>query len=203
MHRARAASPSGSPHPIVRDAAAGKLPRWAVAGPARVRHMRRVAALLDEWARASGRDEAERGRWRAAGMLHDVLREADPAVLIREVPRDLRGLPPALVHGPAAAARLRREGVEDEPLLEAVAYHTIGRPGLALPGRMLYVADFLEPGRSFEADWRAELRARMPGDLDAVLRAVVDARIDHLMSEGSGVRPETLAFRESLAEEGR
>ncbi len=193
---------TGALHPVVRAAAGGTLPRWSVAVPERVEHMRRVAALLDGWARASGREESERARWRAAGMLHDVLRDADPEDLLPDVPEELRDLPPKLVHGPAAASRLRAEGVADEGLLEAVAFHTIGKPGLARLGRMLYVADFLEPGRSFEPEWRAELRSRMPGELDDVLRAVVAARIDHLEAQGSRVRPETVAFRRTLEEVG-
>jgi HD superfamily phosphohydrolase YqeK len=199
----RATRASRAMHPIVRGAAAGELPPWAEAGERRVEHMRRVAELLDGWARASGHGDEERGRWRAAGMLHDVLREADPERLAPAVAPELRDLPSSLLHGPAAAARLREEGVADAELLEAIAYHTIGRPGLGLLGRMLYAADFLEPGRTFEAEWRADLRARMPGDLDAVLPVVVAARIEHLISSGSRARAETLAFWNTLAEEGR
>lgn len=189
------------PHPLVAAAARGDLPPWADAGEARVAHMRRVARLLDGWAGERDLDDAGRARWRAAGMLHDVLREAEPTSLVPLVPPSLRDLPDSLLHGPAAATRLREEGVRDEGLLEAVAYHTIGRAGLGPLARMLYVADFLEPGRTFEPGWRAELRARMPEDEPAVLAEVVAARIGHLVASRSTVRPESLEFWNALVEE--
>lgn len=189
------------PHPLVAAAARGELPPWADAGAARVAHMRRVARLLDGWAGERGLDDAARARWRAAGMLHDVLREAEPASLVPLVPPSLRDLPDSLLHGPAAATRLREEGVRDEGLLEAVAYHTIGRAGLGSLARMLYAADFLEPGRTFEPAWRAELRGRMPEDEPAVLAEVVAARIGHLVASRSKVRPESLEFWNALVEE--
>jgi len=190
-----------APHPLVAAAADGELPPWAEAGAARVAHMRRVAGLLDGWAGECGLGDAERARWRAAGMLHDALREAEPRSLVPLVPPSLRDLPASLLHGPAAATRLREEGVRDEGLLEAVAYHTIGRAGLGPLGRMLYVADFLEPGRTFEPEWRAALRGRMPDDEPAILAEVVAARIGHLVAARSNVRPESLEFWNALVEE--
>jgi 2-amino-4-hydroxy-6-hydroxymethyldihydropteridine diphosphokinase len=94
------------------------------------------------------------------------------------------------------AARL---GDGDAELAEAVRYHTLGHPALGQLGRALYLADFLEPGRDFEEEWRAELRARMPEDLDGVLREVVRARIQNLLSADRPVRAETVAFWNSLA----
>jgi HD superfamily phosphohydrolase YqeK len=164
--------------------------------------MRRVAALMDVWAARLDLADAERARWRAAGMLHDVLREADPESLAATVEPALRAVPDSLLHGPAAAARLRAAGVGDEGLLEAVAFHTIGRAGMGTLGRMLYVADFLEPGRTFEREWRAGLRERMPDEAPAVLPEVVAARIRHLLAAGSRVRPESLGFWNALVEEG-
>lgn len=152
---------------------------------------------------ASGLGGRDVTRWKAAGMLHDVLRDADPADLVDRVPPHLRSLPASLLHGPAGADRLRREGVEDEAFLQAIAYHTVGHAGLGRLGRALYIADFLEPGRTFEREWRAGLRARMPAEKDAVLPVVVAARIRHLIDRGSAVHPESLAFWNGLVEEGR
>jgi len=67
-----------SPHPPVSAAAAGRLPRWAAAGEERRAHMARVAALLEAWARDLGLGNRDILRWRAAGYLHDALRDASP-----------------------------------------------------------------------------------------------------------------------------
>jgi len=191
------------PHALVESAAQGRLPDWAVAGGERRAHMARVAALLGEWADALGLDVVDRMRWRAAGHLHDTLRDERPEALRPQVPERFRLLPGPLLHGPAAAERLREAGVADDELLHAIAFHTIGDAGLRGLGRALYAADFLEPGRAFLSDWRAELRARMPLELDAVLGEIVRARIENLLARGSPVLPETMGLWNALASRER
>ncbi len=161
--------------------------------------MARVAELLDAWAAEFGLPDGERARWRAAGWLHDALRDADPEVLRPRVPPDRQGLPGAVLHGPAAAERLRIDGVDDGEFLRAVACHTIGSHRLRRLGRALYAADFLEPGRDFEPEWRAGLRDRMPHALDDVVREIVQARIRYLVQRGIELLPDTVAFWNALA----
>lgn len=107
-------------------------------------------------------------------------------------------LPGKLLHGPAAAGWLAREGVGDDGLLRAVAFHTIGHPELDTAGVALYAADFLEPGRAVRAEWRASLRQRMPGELDEVALEVAHARTEHLRGIDGSIRAETAAFLELL-----
>lgn len=178
-------------HPVLARAADGTLPAWAVLGEGRAQHVARVAECLDRWAKALGQPDEERARWRAAGYLHDALRDADPAELDVKVAPEW---PPALWHGPAVAARLRADGVEDEELLTAVAYHPVGHPELGTLGRFLYLADFLEPGRPQRAEWRAALRARLPEQARDVLLEVAAARIGHTLRKGGPLLRETVEF---------
>lgn len=184
----------------IEEAAAGRLPPWAQVSEARLAHIGRVAALMDSWAAALALDEAERRRWRAAAWLHDALRDAPAKALRAELPPPQNAWPAALLHGPAVAARLRAEGMEDEGLLRAIAYHTLGHPELDLAGRALYLADFLEPGRGFTPASTAALRARMPEAMDAVLRNVVALRLRHLVESGHLLRPETVDFWNAIVE---
>lgn len=163
--------------------------------------MDRVAELLGGWAAELGLPEVERRRWRAAGLAHDLLRDSDPESLRVHLPPTLSHLPGPLLHGPAAAERLRIDGVEDGELLTAVAYHTVGDPRFEQLGRALYAADFLEPGRAFLPEWRAERRERMPGDFDDVVREVVSARIRHRIERAAPLLPRTLAFWNTMARE--
>lgn len=179
-------------------ASRGELPSWAVAGSARREHIRRVAALMADWAARLGLGPEERKRWSAAAWLHDALRDAPAEVLRPMVPPELRDLPGPLLHGPATASRLRAEGVDDAALLDAVAFHTLGHPHFDRLGRALYLADFLEPGRTFEPVWRAALRARLPEAMETVLVEVAAARIEHLLMMQRPIRTETLAFWNSL-----
>lgn len=180
----------------MRAAAAGRLPGWAVAGPERLAHVGRVVALMQEWAAALGLSDVEAARWRAAGWLHDALRDEDPAVLRRELAPEWADAPGPILHGPAAARRLGDE--VDAAVADAIRYHTLGHPRLDRLGRALYLADFLEPGRDFLVDRRASLRARMPAELDAVLVEVVASRLRHLVEGRRPIRGETAAFWSSL-----
>lgn len=190
-----------SHHPIVEDAAGGRLPEWAVAGEDRRAHMARVADLMGSWAASVGLGTSEVVRWRAAAYLHDVLRDADPETLRRRVPPALQGLEGPLLHGPAASERLRVDGVEDGELLSAVAYHTVGSSDFGLLGRALYAADFLEPGRSFLPEWREGMRARVPAELDDVVFEIVGSRIRHRVERGGRILSRTLDFWNRLVEE--
>lgn len=181
-------------HPIVKSAAKGKLPGWAEVDQQRYAHMERVAALLDEWARAARLSADERRRRVALGFLHDSLKALSPKKLRPLCKKKHRHLPGPVLHGPAAAALLAEEGVEDKSLLRAIAYHTIGHPQLDDAGKALYAADFLEPGRDMRNKWREKLRARMPAELDAVTCEILAARIGHTIKRRRVVQPETFDF---------
>jgi 2-amino-4-hydroxy-6-hydroxymethyldihydropteridine diphosphokinase len=185
-------------HPVVAAASRGELPSWAVAGAARREHMARVAGLLDAWAAALGVSDDDRARWRAAGYLHDALRDEHPEALRPLVPAALRDLPGPMLHGPAVAQRLRRESVADEELLAAVASHTTGAAGLGTLGLALYAADYLEPGRDYGSDVHASLRARMPGKLQEVVLAVAGERMMHALERKRAIHPGTLALWNEL-----
>lgn len=183
----------------IEAAAAGRLPAWARLSDRRRAHAGRVAALMDEWASGYGLEPAARARWRAAGWLHDALRDADPDTLRDRLRPPFDDLPASALHGPAVAERLRAEGVADEALLAAIAYHTLGHPNFERLGTALYLADYLEPGRAFAPAWRASLRARMPDATERVLPKVAAARIRFLLASGLPLRPETVAFWNAVA----
>lgn len=189
-------------HPLVRAAGGspGQLPSWARLGPERREHAERVAELLDEWAAELGLPETERIRWRAAGRLHDAMKDADPAMLRTFVPDD-GPWPDSLLHGPACAAKLRAEGIQDEDLLAAVTHHSTGHPALDDLGRYLYLADYLEPGRPSDPEGRAALRARLPGERRSVLREVAARRIAGLLRRGLPILPPSIEFWNRLVGE--
>ena len=169
-----------------------ELPTWAVVSERRIAHIARVTALLDEWAVAMSLDEAERAAWRDAGRWHDALRDADEATLRKLLPE--AHLPVTMLHGPAAAARLRTDGERRDDLLHAISHHTTGSDRFERVGRALYMADFLEPGRAFAAADRAFLARHTPADFDGVFRQVVRVRIEWAVREGKSLYPETVAL---------
>jgi HD superfamily phosphohydrolase YqeK len=186
-------------HPLVAGAARGELPGWAQAGPARREHIERVRVLLEEWAVAMELPAVERARWCAAGVLHDALRDAPPEELRPQVPPALRDLPASILHGPAVAERLRREGVSDRGLLRAVGFHTLGHPKLDDAGRALFAADVLEPGRKYRPEWRRKLRERFPRRPVEVTREVSRARIAWQLEDARPLHRHSMEFWNVLA----
>lgn len=173
-----------------------ELPEWAQVTARRRGHIGRVAALLAEWAGALGVGAGERARWLRAAALHDALKDA-PAERIAALARPRLG-PPGLWHGPAAAVRAEQDGEDDHGVLDAVRYHSVGYAGWDRVGRMLYLADFLEPGRRFARNARGAWLARVPEDPDGALREVACARIVGGLRRGWQLLDETVAFWNAL-----
>ena len=151
---------------------------------------------MESWAQAGGRSAAERTRHRRAAVLHDALRDADPETLRALVGEDA-GLPKALWHGPAAAALAARHGEKDAGVLAAVRWHTPGWRGWDEVGKALYLADYLEPGRTHDGD-AAQLAARVPGEQGAVLREVAARRMGWLLRTGKPIARQTWDFWNGL-----
>lgn len=172
------------------------LPPWAQVSKGRRKHIVRVTTLLADWADALRLSSAEREAWIDAGRYHDALRDAPVDAL-----RELAGSTMAeveLLHGPATATKLEREGESRRGLLDAIRYHSIGWTGWDRVGRALYMADYLEPGRTFDLDRRAELAARVPNDFDGAFRDVVRARMTYAREQGYTEYPESVDLLASV-----
>jgi 2-amino-4-hydroxy-6-hydroxymethyldihydropteridine diphosphokinase len=172
------------------------LPPWAVVSDARRQHIARVTALLDSWTATMQLGAAERAAWHDAGAWHDALRDAPPDTL--GSPAIDPAFPRGAWHGPAAAERLRAEGEMREDVLAAIAWHTVGDAGWAATGRALYCADFLEPGRSFLRAERSTLAREFPEAPAAVLRSVVQMRLNLALREHAAIHPRTIALWNSV-----
>lgn len=160
------------------------LPEWTQASAERRAHIERVVGLLSTWADAMRVTAKERDRWLRAGWLHDALRDAPFADRV--------------AHGPAAADRAAATGERDRGVLDAVRYHTLGSADWDDVGRMLYLADFLEPGRAADPPDRADLARRVPTERDAVLREVARRRLEWVLRSGWSLPAETVAFWNQL-----
>ena len=175
------------------------LPDWAQVSEKRLAHIARVTSLLDEWAIAMRLSPAEAQAWHDAGRWHDALRDA-PETELRALTAivPFATAPVAVLHGPAAATRLERDGEVRAGVLLAVKWHTVGNPEWDRTGRALFMADFLEPGRSFMQADRTFLSAQLPRDFDGVFRQAVRMRIEWTLREAKSLFPETVALWNSV-----
>lgn len=172
------------------------MPEWTIASEKRRGHIARVTALLDGWSEARGLDHAQRQSWHDAGAWHDALRDA-PDDLLR-VHADDPALPAGMLHGSAAARFLARDGETRSEVLDAVRHHTTGWVDWTPVGRALYMADFLEPGRTFMQADRAFLANLVPLRFDEVFRQVVRLRLEWALREGKGLAPATVALWDAV-----
>lgn len=172
------------------------LPDWAIVTDKRRAHIARVTALLDQWAAQMHLDSAEARAWHDAGRWHDALRDATPEVLRSMI--DAPDLPDGILHGPAVAVRLEREGERRRTVLEAVRWHTVGHPEWDRTGKALFMADFLEPGRGFMKEDRAFLAAQLPHNFDGVFRQAVRMRLEWTLREGNRIFEGTVELWNSV-----
>jgi nicotinate-nucleotide adenylyltransferase len=180
----------------------GKVDLYArgVLSPARYAHSLRVARLSAELCERFGVD-SKLGN--LAGIAHDMCKTATEKWLLSLAVRDgypvnaLEREKPSLLHGRAAAVLLRDDfGVTDESVLGAVRHHTFGAPGLDALGKIVFVADKVEPGRTdYDEARRSKILAQ---DLSGMTSLVLTDNIQYLEMKGKSVSLETLAMFEEL-----
>jgi predicted HD superfamily hydrolase involved in NAD metabolism len=165
----------------------------------RLGHARRVAALAAELAARWGADPDEAY---VAGLLHDYCHGLSPQeVLARAEAAGLavsdlaRAGPRQLLHARLAAVELARFGFSDA-CLRAVATHTVGGAHMDPLQKSVYLADAVEPGRSYPGV--EELRGLAANSPDEALRSLVRTTIVDLVERRWTIHPATIALYNEL-----
>lgn len=162
--------------------------------PHRFAHVEGVAKTAVKLAAIHGIDEK---RAELAAWLHDYYREDSRESLVHlaeEVAFVIGEQPTPLLHGPLMAARLSLDfGIDDSEVREAIAVHTIGDPAMGPVAQVLFVADLIEPGRTFAS--ARPVRAVAERDLARAVAMTADATIEHLLSAHLPIAKETVALR--------
>lgn len=132
-----------------------------------------------------------------AGLLHDCAKcLSDKKLLdicekndiaVTETEREL----PFLLHGKAGAVLAEKKyGVKNREVLDAIVNHTTGREGMSLLEKIVFVADYIEPGRNHAPDLD-ELRRLAFQNLDSALVRILEGTLTHLKSRGFAIDPRT------------
>ena len=138
-----------------------------------------------------------------AGLLHDCAKntpDEDKLELSKKyrIPvTDVEKKAPSLLHAKLGAYFAEKKyGVKDPDVLNAIRYHTTGRPGMSLLEKILFTADYIEPNRDRAANL-AEIRELAFTDLDkAVLRVAEDTLAYVRERHRNSVDPMTEAVRD-------
>jgi predicted HD superfamily hydrolase involved in NAD metabolism len=95
-----------------------------------------------------------------------------------------------LWHAPVGAYLVKKEaGITDQEILDAVRFHTSGRPGMTLLEKIIYLADYIEPGRHFPGV--EEVRELAKISLNDALIASMKNTIVFLLKKNQAVFPDT------------
>lgn len=132
-----------------------------------------------------------------AGLLHDCAKclSSDEKIrLCKKYHLDINEAEmknPGLLHAKLGAfLAWKKYNIEDKKILRAIAAHTTGRPAMSLLDKIIYIADFIEPGRC-EAPNLADVRALAFVDLDACLFKILEDTLTYLNTKGVTVDPMT------------
>ncbi len=89
-----------------------------------------------------------------AAMLHDAAKKTDVKTAFewgfRAPDEDFNKYKNVRHQAIGAYVAEKRFGISDEDILNAVAYHTTGRPGMSALEKLIYTADCIEPGRTYD-----------------------------------------------------
>ena len=102
-----------------------------------------------------------------------------------------------ILHGFAAAEVAEKElGINDEEILDAIRYHTIGKKDMSLTAKIVYLADAIEDDR----DWLGVVKTRKLAEknIDTAIIYELNQKIEYLIKKDSLIHPNTLTFRNDL-----
>lgn len=130
-----------------------------------------------------------------AAIFHDYckyrpLDEMERIITNSNLPKDLLDYHHELWHGPVASLLIEQEyGITDKPIQNAIYYHTTGRANMSTFEMIIFLADYIEPGRDFPG--LDEVRKHAESDLIMACFMALKNTIQHLIGKSQTIYPET------------
>lgn len=160
----------------------------------RYTHCVRTAKTSVDLAKHYGLD-VERAK--VAGFLHDYAKEIPVEEYVRVIKeegfdQDLLNWNRGILHGVVGVYFIEKElDVHDEQILNAIRNHTTGSPNMAELDKVIFLADFIEPGRKFAGveDARSQTALSLDDGVGFELRHT----LTYLIEDQAKVYPKTLA----------
>ncbi|MCY6959727.1 bis(5'-nucleosyl)-tetraphosphatase (symmetrical) YqeK [Clostridium brassicae] len=135
-----------------------------------------------------------------AGLVHDCakyLQRERMLSVAREYGYDITKVcfkNSSLLHGVAGAYVAKNIiGIEDEDILNSIAYHTTGRRNMSMLEKIIFIADYIEPLRDFPGvDVVREMAFK---DIDKSLIMAFDRTIKYVIEKGQLLHNDTVEAR--------
>ncbi|WP_418540475.1 bis(5'-nucleosyl)-tetraphosphatase (symmetrical) YqeK [Massilistercora timonensis] len=132
-----------------------------------------------------------------AGLLHDCAKCIPGDKKLRLCGRyhlsisEAEASNPSLLHAKLGAyLAAKKYHVRDRDILNAIASHTTGRPDMSTLEKIIYIADYMEPGRD-ELPNMAEVRRLAFHDLDGCLYRILKDSLAYLKTRDMTIDPMT------------
>lgn len=135
-----------------------------------------------------------------AGLLHDCAKQFDDTKAIEIIEKhdifldEIQKQTHSLYHGvlaPIIASACY--GVTDREILDAICWHTTGRAGMTYLEKIVFIADYIEPGRKLDNILQARKAAYE--DLNRCILMITDSSIRHVLTKGDLLHPDTVNAR--------
>ncbi|WP_251520367.1 MULTISPECIES: bis(5'-nucleosyl)-tetraphosphatase (symmetrical) YqeK [Staphylococcus] len=161
----------------------------------RYKHSLRVAETAVKLADIydGDKDKAE-----LAGILHDYCKYDDLGSMYQivrqhELNSDLLSYGSEILHGPVCAVIMKEQyGVSDEEVLLAIENHTTGRAQMTKTEKLVFIADYIEPGRQTPGIEEIRDLAYNQGSLDNTIYEISKRTVLHLISKDINVFDATI-----------
>ncbi|GFH40432.1 bis(5'-nucleosyl)-tetraphosphatase (symmetrical) YqeK [Pseudolactococcus insecticola] len=162
----------------------------------RFRHVQNVGKAAAELAERWGYENVQKAE--LAGLLHDYAKEESEATFKSLIAK--YQLEPELLnwgnnvwHGMVGIYKIQEDlGLTDPEILRAIEIHTVGDAKMTLLDKIVYVADYVESGRSFEGvELARELAYKK--SLDAAVAYETAQTVNFLSAKRERIYPQTLA----------
>lgn len=150
----------------------------------------------------------ERDAAAMAGMLHDSAKLMAPDALLTFCQErfiqltDADRANPQVLHAIVGAHLVREQlGIQDEPLLNAIRYHTTGRAGMSRVEKVVYIADKIEGNTRnplYIKKMTEGLNPQDPASLDRTMLYILDSTIQFLLEKGQLIHPLTIEARNDV-----
>lgn len=171
--------------------------------PKRWQHALGCSEMAAHLARRWGAPAADARR---AGILHDVtkaLTDAEQLTMCSQhaiAVTDSERSCPWLLHAKTAAWAAREIFGEDTAICDAIRWHTTGKADMTTLEKIVYIADYTEPGRSFPGV--EDVRRELEQDLNVGVLLGMEMSIRRLNEQGRSVEPASVEARDFLKESG-
>lgn len=170
----------------------------------RFEHSLGVEQTAVELAKIHGAD-VEKAR--LAGLLHDCAKfsvaqtkEFCETYGVDAKSCEFEDMPLPLIHAPIGAMIIKQAfGVDDPEISSAIAAHTTGKTDMSQLDKIIFLADYAEPGRGDDPEIE-EIRRLAKVDLDEALLKSMEFSIHRIENRGREVYHTTLEAYNDLAQ---